>query len=188
MMQILKQAALSCLTASLLFSSVAFAETANLSGKVVEFVIVTGNDQDVPDKNNAANGNYTVSFGNEVNQPRYLVDFDQTGFTLSLFGSGIADDAGITFDGFRVADINNTIPDFTGFSIQSNTAFTGQPVVSFDANHLYVNYYGLSFNPGSVRFNIETASTITAVPEPSSIALLMGGLGLIFLQKRRQTK
>jgi len=187
-MQLMKKAFASCLVASLFFSGSTLAAATNLSGKVVEFDIVTGNDKDIPDRNNAANYTYTIGFGNEVNQPRYLVDFDQTGFTLSMFGSGIADDSGITFDGFRITDINNSIPDFTGFSIQSNTAFSGLPVLSFDANHLYVNYYGLSFNPGSVRFNIETASTITAVPEPSSIALLMGGLGLILLQKRRQTK
>lgn len=186
-MQYMKNAFASCLVASLLFSGSALA-AANLSGKVVEFVIVTGTDKDIPDKNNAANGNYTIGFGNEVNQPRYLVDFDQTGFTLSMFGSGNVDDQGVTFDGFRITDIYNSIPDFTGFSVQSNTAFSDLPELSFDENHLYVNYYGLSFNPGSVRFNIETASTISAVPEPSSIALLLGGLGLVLIQKRRQAK
>ncbi|MGB2831736.1 MAG: PEP-CTERM sorting domain-containing protein [Methylotenera sp.] len=144
----------------------------------------------------SSNGTYTVGPGIEV--PIIInnalgsnignLDFQSDGFTIN-FTLGPTSFAPSVFSGFRITDINETIGPFATFTLGTNTGLIGSPVLTFDANNLFVNLQGLSFRPGSTQFNVTAGPFVPppAVPEPETYAMLLAGLGLMgFVARRRK--
>ena len=75
------------------------------------------------------------------------------------------------FNGLVFTDLDGTIGDFTSATIAFTDIVNGTPMVSFDAEHLYVSFDGISFTPGQ---RVEIA--FTNVPTPGAAAIL--GLGV----------
>jgi len=133
---------------------------------------------------NAANGNYLVGPGVEFSNivDGYgTMDFHDSGFLVS-FTNGTSFTPS-TFNGFRVSDVFGTIGSFTSFVLTSNTGVAGTPVLTFDADNLYVNWQGLGFGGGDLAFSV---NSVNAIPEPETYALLLAGLGLLGLAGRRR--
>jgi hypothetical protein len=144
----------------------------------------------------AGNGDHLVGSGVEIKNvvDGYgMIDISGDGFTVD-FDRGTSFNSA-AFNGFVISDTHSTMNDFTSFSLESNTGVAGTPVLSFDANHLSVNWQGLGFHGGSLHFmttslssDLVTADSATApIPEPESYAMFMAGLGLMgFMARRRK--
>jgi len=84
------------------------------------------------------------------------------------------------FSGFAFFDLQGTIPGFASVTLNStNMAGFGQSTISFDADHIYVNWQGLSYTPATfVSIDLAAAAELpSAVPEPATLTLL--GIGLV---------
>ena len=136
---------------------------------------------------NAANGNYVVGAGVEVNNiadGRGTLDISDTNLFVDYANASSWN--GAAFNGFRITDINGTIPGFTGVTINAATNLVGFDAsrISFDADHIWVNWQGLAFNANTVvSLDLQGAA---AVPEPTSMLLL--GSGLAFVARRRRQR
>ncbi len=165
------------LLASLLSAFAASANAGIFDGKTVEFQYLFP-DQ-VTNYSGASNGNYTA--GNTV--PNLVdgigtLDIQSNGFVANFNTNSSFTSSG--FNGFRITDINGDIDAFTSFTLVSNTSLGGNPVLTFDANNLYVNWQGLGIQPGQVQF------AVNAVPEPETYVMMMAGLGLVGTFTRRR--
>ncbi len=83
------------------------------------------------------------------------------------------------FNGLVFTDLDGTIGDFANATITFTDIVNGTPMVSFDADHLYVSFDGTSFLPGQ---RVEIA--FTNVPTPGAAAIL--GLGGLLATRRRR--
>ena len=110
------------------------------------------------------------------------VDLHATGSNLTaLFNQGYSTYwTSIGFNGFVVFDDTNTVGAITGVSINGATNMSGFDMsrISFDADHIFVNWQGLALNQGTV-VSLDISSSGGAVPEPASWALMLGGFGAI---------
>ncbi len=130
-----------------------------------------------------ANGNYFVDSSVEVINVVDIfgtLDFSGDGFVISFFSNFTLNSG--SFNGLVVSDALSTMAPFTSFSILSNTSSTGiPPFLSFDADHLYVNWEGQGFKAGELVFSV------SVVPEPETYTMLLVGLGLLcFMTPRRK--
>jgi hypothetical protein len=144
----------------------------------------------------ASNGDHVIGSGVEIANvvDGYgTLDISDDGFVVN-FDRGTSFNPA-AFNGFVISISPSAPIDFTSFSLESNTGVAGTPVLSFDANHLSVNWQGLGFHAGSLHFittflphDLATAdSATTPVPEPDSYAMFMAGLGLMgFMARRRK--
>lgn len=144
----------------------------------------------------AANGNYLVDSAVEVADVvdgHGTIDFGSDGFVISFTDSSSFSSA--TFNGFVISDISSTLNPFSSFSLVSNTSVMGTPALSFDSDHLYVNWEGFSFTSGNLVFSVTSfadndniiTDTISAVPEPETYVMLLAGLGLVgYIVRRRK--
>ena len=145
----------------------------------------------------AANGDHLVGSGVEITNvvDGYgTLDFSGDGFDINFDRGSSFNPA--AFNGFVISDLYDSMDTFTSFSLVSNTGVAGTPVLSFDADHLSVNWQGLGFGGGSLHFittsippELATADSATSpVPEPEIYAMFMAGLGLMgFMARRRKS-
>ncbi len=135
----------------------------------------------------AGNGNYLVNSSVEVSNvvDGYgTIDFSGNSFVISfIHGSSFSL---APFNGFIISDIFSAMDSFTSFNVIANTGVLGTPSLSFDADHLYVNWQGLNFGGGNLVFTVNSDTTITPVPEPETHAMLIVGLGLMGYTVRRR--
>jgi hypothetical protein len=81
------------------------------------------------------------------------------------------------FNGF-VFDFDGA-PTITGVSLDGTSTYS--PVVTFDANTVFVNEAGVTLVPGS-----HLLVNIAAVPEPEAYAMMLGGLAWLAVMARRR--
>lgn len=129
-------------------------------------------------------GNFVVGAGIEFSGPWFTTDFSDSNI---LIESPISTNwSSQSFNGFRVTDILGAIDSITSVTINSATNLTGLDLsrITFDADHIWVNWQGLSFDANTiVSLDIQGGPS---VPEPASLALL--GLGFVGMRwVRRKT-
>lgn len=109
------------------------------------------------------------------------VDVSDTNILIDYYSSANwSNDA--TFNGFRIYDINGTLPDFTSVTINPTTNMPGLDAgrISFDANNIWVNWQGLIATSNTV-----VSLDVSTVPEPGSATLIILGLGALLLRRKR---
>ena len=136
---------------------------------------------------NEANGDYLVDSSVEISNVVDgfgTIDFSSDGFVISFTdGSNFTPDS---FNGFVISDVFSTMDSFASFNLVSNTGVIGTPILSFDANHLYVNWQGLNFGGGDLVFTVNS-DTVSPIPEPETHAMFIVGLVLVaYIVRRRR--
>ena len=108
------------------------------------------------------------------------VDVSDTNVRFNFLTSNAFNPA--TFSGFVFFDLLGTIPNFTGFTLNSTnmSGFT-QSNLSFDADHLFVNWQGLSFTADTF-VSVDVTAGAAPVPEPATWTLV--GCGLVLVGRR----
>ena len=92
-----------------------------------------------------------------------------------------------SFNGFRFTDINGTIEDIIGVTINPSTVFAGLDAsrISFDADNIWINFSGLPNDSLSSTAIFDVSFSSTPVPEPATMLLLASGLvGLVGFRKK----
>jgi hypothetical protein len=113
---------------------------------------------------------------------QHNIDLTATTITLAFQG-GTGQFDNTAFNGFKLFDATDQLADFASVSFNSGSGYTGSntPVVSWDADNIWVNFSNKIQAPGSyITFNVAT------VPEPSTASLLALGLvGIAAVCRRR---
>ena len=161
------------------------AQASLLDGKTVSFTYLFPDASSV--YGSGANGNYVVGAGVEIPNGvccgfEGAVDISDSNIRVDFHASSTY--SGAAFNGFRVTDLFNTIDDFTTANVNAITDMAGFGAgnVTFDANNIYVNWQGLSFDSGRV-VSIDLAGA--HVPEPAALSLLALSLLGLGLMRRR---
>ena len=171
--------------AGLVFCAWASAATAGIfDGQTVQYQYLLFTPTNPFD--DGAAGNYVVGPGPEISTFAYNLDIGGDGFTVQFT---ISDHwTTVPFNGFRLTDVNGTIPAFTSFTMGANTGLLtetyGNPVLTFDADNLYVNWRSIGFQPGITEFQVG----VNAVPEPENYAMLLAGMTLLGFRLARRTR
>jgi hypothetical protein len=118
-----------------------------------------------------------VTIDNQLATVPANVDFGAN--TLEINYTGTASALSGAFNGFVFSFAGG--PAITGVSVDPSSTYF--PVLSFNANTIFVNEAGFELTPAS-----RVLVNISAVPEPSSYALLVGGLALIGFARRKARK
>ena len=163
------------------------AQATLLDGKTVKYQYLYPNSSSV--YNGGTNGNYLVGPGTEISDIFCCgyASLDISDANLFVAFRNSATFSATSFNGFQISDVFNMIDDFTSVTINGATNMGGldSSRITFDANNIYVNWQGLSFNPDTT-VSIDVNGGMTSVPEPGTIALLgMGLMGLAFLRRRK---
>ena len=129
-----------------------------------------------------------VEFPSALFTPFFGPSFDFGDDTLSITHTATSH-APAVFNGWIFNDLTNALPDFTSFSIISDTSgfFLNAPSrLSFDAENLRLNFQGLSFGSASDEIVLKVGFAPTpTVPLPAGVPLIATGLGLFaYLRKR----
>lgn len=139
----------------------------------------------------ASNGTFAVGEGVEILNlvdNFGTLDIQSNGFTAHFYGAidiyGTDFDHSYIFNGFRITDVYGVIDAFSSFSIIGNTDLVGTPMLTFDADNLWVNWGNTSMpRAGDVQFAVNVAAP---VPEPETYAMMLAGLGLLGIVARRR--
>ena len=105
------------------------------------------------------------------------VDVSDTNIRFTFLTTGAFQN--VSFSGFAFFDTLGTIPSFTGVTLNSTnmSGFT-QSRLSFDADHIFVNWQGLPFTADTF-VSVDVAAGSAAVPEPATWTLVSCGLVLL---------
>jgi hypothetical protein len=118
--------------------------------------------------------------GFPVGDPRTNIDFSDTNIYVTFNSS--AQWNSTSFNGFHVYDLNGTIPAFTIVTL--NPATTPNMLgltLTFDADNIWVNWAGISFNTQTI---VSIDVNGSGIPEPGTLGLMAAGLGMLALAGR----
>ncbi len=138
-----------------------FPSTSNLFYQPPDFVVGPG--VELPALTNASSDAATF----DVSDTNIYIDF----YTTTSFSTG-------TFNGFRLYDSTNSIAPITSVTVNPVTNLAGFSAanVSFDADNIYANFQGLSFDSNTVvSLDINTSS----VPAPSTLVTWVGVMAVV---------
>lgn len=124
------------------------------------------------------NGNVVVGAGVEVaNMVDNVASMDISDTNIRVDFRADSNFVGSAFNGWVLTDVLSSIDAFTSVTIDAITNMAGfsSSNISFDADHIRVNWQGLSFNRDTVVSL--TVNSGSKIPEPS--ALILMGLGLL---------
>lgn len=133
-------------------------------------------------------GNITVGAGVElgaiVNGTYASLDISDTNILVDFYHPGPSWSPA-SFNGFRIWDVNGTLPAFTSVAVNGATNMVGfgPANITFDANNIYVNWQSLPFNPNTI-VSLDVNGGPSVIPEPT--AALLGSLSTLFLLRRRR--
>jgi hypothetical protein len=152
-----------------------------------------------PDAFGGANQTDYISVGAQSGTTSYILDFNglQSYFGLYWAAGDIRNrleffNGGTMVGNFTVADVLVAIagPNFANYFGNPNTGQDGrEPFVylDFTSNALGTNFDSLRFlNNSTTGFETDNHSVVAGVPEPSTYALMLTGLGLIVVAIRRR--
>jgi hypothetical protein len=114
----------------------------------------------------------------DVSDTNLFVDFTFPGTTFFFSAD---------FNGFRLSDANGTIDAFTSVTInpQTNMAGFDSSRISFNADQIFVNWQGLSFDTDTV-VSLDVNGAPAQVPEPATLALAALALFGVGLARRKR--
>jgi PEP-CTERM motif len=146
-----------------------------------------------PDINTVFNGNSvdvlvgpgTEISGFPVGDPRTNIDLSDTNIFVTYNSASTW--TSTAFNGLRFFDVNGTIPALVSVTINAATNMVGLDAsrITFDADHIWVNWQGLAFNQQTI-VSLDVNASPAAVPEPATFVLL--GAGLVSLGLRRKMR
>jgi len=115
-----------------------------------------------------------------ASDPRTNVDFSDTNIYITY--NSTATWTSVAFNGFHVFDLFGTIPAFLSVTINGATTLAGLDAsrITFDADNIFVNWQGLSFNNETI-----VSLDVAAVPEPPTLLLVGGGILGLAARRRR---
>lgn len=120
----------------------------------------------------------TVSSGveiasSETHQGIYQIDFSDQLITVTITSSVTWTSA--SFNGFKLVDVNDSLPDFSGITLVSNnSSIVASDIFIADVNTIAVNWQGKSFSTGqSFSFHVNTNA-----PNIDPIILDLSGHGI----------
>lgn len=86
------------------------------------------------------------------------------------------------FNGWVLSDQSNNLANISGVTVNSATNMAGfsSSNILFTADTISVNWQGLSFDAGTiVSLDVAFESAVSAVPEPSTWAMMLVGFGFV---------
>ena len=177
------------LAAVLVFSTFAHADAVDFDGQQLTATYFAPSTSDVW----TAGGPHTFTVGSGVEIVKFIGDFDldvsATNITARnfIFPDKFFD---APFNGFKVSDDFGNVRNISGVTINGATNMLGFELsrVSFDANNVFVNWQGLSFEESTV-VSLDVTFESAAAPLPSVATTgvtLLGGVGGFRLLRRRQ--
>lgn len=118
--------------------------------------------------------------------------FDFSGSTITITHAATAHSAA-TFNGYIFNDLNNTLGNFTGLSVISDTSgfFSGDlSRLFFDADNLFVNFESLNFATAGHQIVLGIDMGVSVVPIPATLPLFASGIAIfgLYSWRRKQKK
>lgn len=119
-------------------------------------------------------------------------DFGSSSITVTYSGGwDLSTVNGVTFDGWVFTDEGGTINNIVNatLSFTDIAGFASTAVISFDANHVYVNQLGLANIQRGGSFTLGVAfAQPTGLPEPTSLLLVAGAVAALALARKPRTE
>jgi hypothetical protein len=140
--------------------------------------------------NHLATNNFVVGPGVEAPlgySGLYSVDVGANTILIDFTGTSSWSPA--SFNGAVLRDTGaNDVPNILGATLTStNLVGFNASRVTFDAQAVYLNFQGLSFDPSrQILVTVDFEGGAAAVPEPISLALFAPGLAVVGFLKRRK--
>jgi hypothetical protein len=117
-----------------------------------------------------------------------LIDNVAGTLTWSILANNIGPVTGAHIHAAPVGSAGSVVVDFSGQLLGSGLADPDlASITPGTAAGFYVNVHTGAFTSGAIRGQLEYVTTVNAVPEPGTYALMLGGLGMVgFLARRRR--
>lgn len=113
------------------------------------------------------------------------VNVEEDSITMHGFNVGFGDLGG--FNGYHFSDTLGTIDSFTSVLSNGSNALIDDSRITFSDDDIWINMSGLSLYGANNSLTLDF-TTAAPIPEPSTYALMILGLGLIgFISSRRKS-
>jgi len=113
-----------------------------------------------------------------------FVNVEENSITMNGFNVGFGDLGG--FNGYHFSDTFGTIDNFSSVSSNGSNALIDDSRITFSNDDIWINMSGLSLYGANGSLTLDF-TTVSAIPEPSTYALMLLGLGLIgFISNRHK--
>lgn len=116
-----------------------------------------------------------------------VLDVDVSGDIISIIGTNPSSFSDILFNGWRIRDTNGTIDAFSDITLLPGNGFAGATASTTD-DEILINFNKTGpFSAGEVAmFQVSFGQSVPAVPLPAGLPLMIGGLAVLGLARRRK--